>query len=132
MRRYLDSNFFRWFLVGCGTVSIDWVAFVGLYPRIGSVPLTNLLSGSMAISFNYFVHRNWTFESNQRHTRSGVRYAIALFFLYLMNTMLLKGFIGAGVVPGVAKLAAAVIQTPVSYLVLKHMVFKRDNGDRSK
>lgn len=122
----------RWFLVGGVTVGIDWFIFVSLYPRIGSVALTNLISGSFSTAFNYFAHHRWTFKSDQRHVQSGVRYAIALFFLFLVNTALVKGFIGVGVVPGVAKLAAAVIQAPVSYLVLKRMVFRRGNGENKK
>ena len=105
---------------------------MNLHPRIGSVALTKVISGSFSPAINYFAHHRWTFKSDQRHLQSGVRYAIALFFLFLVNTALVKGLIGADVIPGIAKLAAAVIQTPVSYLVLKHMVFKIGDGENKK
>jgi putative flippase GtrA len=70
-------------------------------------------------------HYLWTFKSDQRHLQSGIRYGGALFGGYLLNTILVKMFIVVGIIPGVAKLLAATIQAPVSYLVLKLFVFKR-------
>ena len=122
--RHLDWNILRWFLVGSVTVGIDWFIFVNLYPRVGSVALTNLVSGSFSTAFNYFAHHRWTFKTDQRHLQSGPRYAGLLFGGYLLNTILVKVFIVAGTGPGVAKLLAAAIQAPVSYLALKFFVFR--------
>ncbi len=116
----------RWLLVGCLTVAIDWVIFVNFYPRIGSVALTNLISGSCSTAFNYFAHHRWTFRSGQRHIQSGARYAVALFGIYILNTVLIKIFIVTGLATGVAKLLAAVIQAPMNYFVLNLFVFKRE------
>jgi putative flippase GtrA len=114
----------RWFLVGGVTVGIDWLIFVNLYPRIGSVALTNLISGSVSTAFNYLGHHRWTFKSEQHHTQSAVRYGVALFGMYILNTGLVKAFIVLGFVAGAAKLSAAVIQAPVSYFLLNRLVFK--------
>ncbi len=116
----------RWFVVGCLTVAIDWAIFVNLYPRIGSVALTNLISASLSTAFNYLAHHRWTFKSEQRHVTSGTRYGIALFGMYVLNTFLVKGFILVGTAAGVAKLLAAVVQAPVSYSVLNFLVFRRE------
>lgn len=121
---HLDWNILRWFFVGCVTVSIDWFIFVNLYPHIGSVAITNFVSGSFSTAFNYISHHRWTFKSDQRHLQSGVRYGGALFGGYLLNTILVKVFIVVGTTPGVAKLLAAAIQAPASFLVLKFFVFK--------
>jgi putative flippase GtrA len=114
----------RWVLVGCVTVSIDWFIFVNLYPHIGTVALTNLISSSFATGFNYFAHHRWTFKSDQRHVQSGVRYGVALFGIYVLNTVLVKVFIVAGIAAGAAKLLAAAIQAPVNYFVSNRLVFK--------
>lgn len=113
-------------MVGCVTVGIDWIIFVNLYPRIGSVALTNLISGSFSTAFNYFAHHRWTFKSDQRHVQSGVRYGVALFGMYVLNTILVKVFIVVGIAAGVAKLLAAIIQAPMNYFVLNLLVFKRE------
>ena len=125
MGRHLDRSMLRWVLVGCLTVAIDWVIFVSVYPRIGSVALTNLISGSFSTAFNYFAHRRWTFRSGQPHIQSGTRYGIALFGIYLLNTILVKIFILSSIATGLAKLLAGVIQAPMNYFVLNLFVFKR-------
>jgi putative flippase GtrA len=115
----------RWFLVGTVTVGIDWFVFVNVYPRVGSVAVSNFISGSVATSFNYFAHHRWTFKSEQRHLESGSRYLLALLFGYVLNTALLKSFIVAGVVAALAKAMASAIQAPISYFVLNFFVFKK-------
>lgn len=121
----------RWLLVGSVTVGIDWLIFVNLYPRIGSVALTNLISGSFSTAFNYFAHHRWTFKSEQSHVQSGARYGVALFGIYVLNTTLVKVFIVVGIAAGVAKLLAAAIQAPVSYFALNLLVFKRKSNELS-
>jgi putative flippase GtrA len=110
--------------VGCVTVGIDWSIFVILYPRIGSVALTNLISGTFSTAFNYLAHHRWTFKGDRHHAQSGIRYAVWLLFAYVLNTTLVKVFIVAGISSGISKLLAAVIQMPISYAVLKLIVFK--------
>ena len=122
--RQLDWNILRWFVVGSLTIGIDWIIFVNLYRHIHSVALTNLVSGSFSISFNYVAHHQWTFRNNHDHLQSGPRYIGLLFVGYLLNTFLVKAFLVAGVGPGIAKLLAAVIQAPVSFFGLKLFVFK--------
>ena len=128
--RQLDWNVLRWFVVGSLTVGIDWTIFVNLYRHIHSVALTNLVSGSFSIAFNYIAHHQWTFRNNHHHLQSGPRYIGLLFVGYLLNTILVKAFLVAGVGPGIAKLLAAVIQAPVSFFGLKLFVFKT-RGDIS-
>ena len=127
--RQLDWNVLRWFVVGSLTLGIDWIIFVNLYRHFHSVALTNLVSGSFSIAFNYIAHHQWTFRNNH-HLQSGRRYIGLLFVGYLLNTILVKAFLVAGVGPGIAKLLAAVIQALVSFFGLKLFVFKT-KGDIS-
>ena len=115
----------RWFQVGCISFGIDWSIYVILYPHIASVVLTNLISGSCYISFNYFAHLGWTFKSKQRQVHSGPRYAASFFVEYLLNTVFVKIFNVTGIVPGEAKLLADALQTTISYLILNFFDFKR-------
>lgn len=124
IERSLDENVIRWLLVGCGTIGIDWSIFVTLYSHIGSVALTNLVSITVSAVFNYTLHHRWTFNSDQRHLHSGVRYCGVLFGGFLLNTTLVKIFIIAGLSPSVAKLLAVALQAPISYLILRFFVFK--------
>ncbi len=121
---HLDWNVLRWFMIGSLTVSIDWVIFVGLYPYIHSVAVTNLISGASSTIFNYISHHRWTFKTDQHHLQSGPRYIVLLLGGYLLNTILVKTFLIAGLGPGLAKLLAAVILAPVSFFFLKFFVFK--------
>lgn len=125
LNKHLDWNILRWFFVGCLTVSIDWFIFKSLYPQIGSVILTNLVSWPCSTLFNYTAHRLWTFKSDQGYLKSGVRYGATLCGGYLLNTILVKISIILGISPGLSKVLAAAIQAPISFLVLKFFVFKR-------
>ena len=111
-------------MVGSLTLAIDWIIFVNLYRHFHSVALTNLVSGSVSISFNYIAHHQWTFRNNHHHLQSGPRYLGFLFLTYLLNTILVKAFLVAGIGPGIAKLLAAIIQAPMSFFGLKLFVFK--------
>jgi len=119
----LEPHVLRWFFVGCVTVSFDWIIFVSLYPHIGSVIVTNFVSGSCSTVFNYIAHHRWTFRSGQSHLQSGFRYGATLFGGYVLNTILVKTFIVLGNAPGLSKVLAATIQAPISFLALKFFVF---------
>ena len=46
----------RWATVGASTAVIDYILFVFLYSIVSSVVVANLLSGLVALSFNYNLH----------------------------------------------------------------------------
>ena len=123
--RYFHRDLFRWFLVGSVTVGIDWIFFVKLLPLFHSVALTNLVSISVSVIFNYISHYMWTFKSNQQHLQTGFRYLATCVGGYFLNTIFVKLFIQSGFTPGTGKLLAATVQAPVNYLVSRLFVFKR-------
>lgn len=125
--KYLNWNMARWFMVGCATFTIDYVIFLSLYPKIGSVAITNLISGAVSTSFNYLAHHRWTFESDAEHKRSTLRYAGAMIFSYVLNTTVTKTLLVVGASAAFAKFMAAVIQAPATYFILNHWVFKKNN-----
>ena len=115
----------RWFMVGCATFLIDYVIFLSLYPYIGSVAITNLISGGVSTSFNYLTHHRWTFKSDADHKCSTPRYAGAMIFAYLLNTSATKTLLILGVPVAWAKFLAAAIQAPTTYYILNFLVFKK-------
>lgn len=122
--RYFHRDLLRWFLVGSVTVGIDWIIFINLLPLFHSVALTNLVSISISVVFNYISHYMWTFKSTQQHLQSVFRYLATFVGGYFLNTFFVKLFIHSGFTPGTGKILAAIIQAPVNYLVSRYFVFK--------
>ena len=125
MKKQLDWNMLRWFIVGVTTFAIDYFGFISLYGPIKSVLLANFLSGICSATFNYLAHRYWTFKSDASHVESGAKYALNLLFFWILNTLILKGLITLNISPRIAKVIPVFIVTPFSYFVLNHLVFKK-------
>lgn len=125
IKKYLNWSMARWFMVGCATFLIDYVIFLSLYPYIGSVAITNLISGGVSTSFNYWAHHRWTFKSDAEHKCATPRYAGAMIFAYLLNTFATKTLLILGVHVAWAKFLAAAIQAPTTYYILNFLVFKK-------
>lgn len=123
--KYTNWKIARWFLVGVATFFIDFVIFLSLYPHIGSVAITNLISGGVSTFFNYLAHHRWTFKSDAEHKSSTPRYAGAMIFAYLLNTSLTKAFLILGAPVALAKFLATAIQAPATYFILNILVFKK-------
>jgi putative flippase GtrA len=125
--KYFDYSMLRWVLVGVATTAIDFFVFITLYGRINSVFVVNLISSAVATSMNYFTHRQWTFKSNQNHSRSVVKYLVNLTFWWLISTSIIKALILLGIDPKIAKLAPILLIAPINYFVLNKIVFKKIN-----
>lgn len=125
--KYLDYSMLRWVLVGVATTAIDFFVFITLYRRINSVFVVNLISSVVATSMNYFTHHQWTFKSNQNHSRSGVKYLANLTFWWLISTSIIKTLLLLGIDPKIAKLAPILLIAPINYFVLNNIVFKKKN-----
>lgn len=123
--KHLNWKMARWFMVGCATFLIDYVIFLSLYPHIGSVAVTNLISGGASTTFNYLVHHRWTFKSDAEHKCSTPRYVGAMIFSYFLNTVVTKSLLILGMPVALAKFLAAAIQAPITYIVLNVLVFKK-------
>ena len=80
----------RWATVGASTAVIDYILFVFLYSIVSSVVVANLLSGLVALSFNYTLHYFWSFKSQRDHKQSGFRYLINLVVIWSFGTLLLN------------------------------------------
>jgi putative flippase GtrA len=124
--KYFDYSMLRWALVGVTTTAIDYLLFINFYNLINSVFISNLLSGSVATSINYFTHHRWTFRSQQVHPKSGIKYSINLTFWWFISTGIIKLMIELNFDPRIAKLTPFLVIVPINYFVLRNIVFKKN------
>jgi len=124
---YVTPSMIRWGAVGTTTFAIDYIIFLALFELSNSVFLANLISVTVATSFNYSTHHKWTFKSEQNHSRSGVKYLINLTFWWIISTSLIKTLVVFGIDPKLAKLVPIVLIVPINYFVLNKIVFKQKN-----
>jgi putative flippase GtrA len=115
----------RWGAVGIFTTAVDYLLFINLYGPINSVFIANLISSSFATSINYFTHHQWTFKSEQNHSRSSLKYLLNLTFWWLVSTSIIKALVVIDIDPKIAKLAPLIVIVPVNYFVLNYLVFKK-------
>ena len=123
--KYLDPSMLRWGAVGLTTFIIDYSIFLTLFHFTSSVLVPNLLSMSIATSFNYYTHHRWTFKSEQNHAKSGLKYLVNLIFWWLVSTSIIKSLLILDVDAKVAKLAPLALVIPINYFVLNKIVFKK-------
>jgi putative flippase GtrA len=123
--KYLDPSMLRWGTVGLATFIIDYSIFITLFHFTSSVLVPNLLSMSIATSFNYYTHHRWTFKSEQNHAKSGLKYLVNLIFWWLVSTSIIKSLLILDVDAKLAKLAPLTLVIPINYFVLNKIVFKK-------
>lgn len=121
---HLEWSILRWFLVGLSTFLIDYVLFVNLYAHLPLL-IANFFSTSVAVTYNFSLHKHWTFDNSTSHISAISRYALAMFFNYLLNSSVVKLSFLFEMSPFVSKFIAAGISAPVNYFVLRLFVFKR-------
>jgi putative flippase GtrA len=123
--KFFDPSMLRWAVVGLSTTLIDYLMFISLYSWTQSVFFSNLISASVATSINYFSHHRWTFKSDVKYTKSGIRYLVNLTFWWFVSSSIIKTLIVFNVDAKIAKLAPLLVIVPVNYFVLNHLVFKK-------
>ena len=122
----LDVVFVKWLIVGISCFYIDYTIFLFLFtqtPFDKFVTLCNGLSMGSATIANYLLHKFWTFKSQKSRTSSLFPYLVNFFSVWIIGTLFLKLMLVAGVKPGLAKLSAAFITLPISYVALRFYVF---------
>ena len=125
-------SIWRWALVGTTTGVIDYVLFISLYSVIKSVFIANFWAGMFSLTFNYFAHYFWSFQSGVDHSKSGIKYLLNLILFWLFGTVLLNALINSGVDPKIAKLIPVPLIAPLSFLSLRYFVFRRNKNFLSK
>ena len=110
-------------MVGSSTVLIDTVVFTILFNQLNQVILSNFFSVMLSTTYNYSMHHRVTFKSKEKHKNSSFKYLVTILVFCCFNKICVKIFITFLFAPFASKLFAALIQAPISYLVLNKKVF---------
>jgi len=121
----LDKSYTRWFLVGSATFAIDTSIFMIAFYFTNFGVLSNLLSGTIATTFNYFSHYHWSFASDRDHRQSTVLYLLFFFFFLFSGTWVLNQLLNNGVPALFAKVGTAAVIAPISFFIMRFVTFRK-------
>ena len=129
IKRVLKLSAARWFIVGSATFLIDTCLFLSAFKVTEVAVISNMFSGIVATTFNYFSHHRWSFQSNRSHKQSTVIYLFFFFVFLSLSTSLVSFLIHTGLHPLPAKVGTAAITAPISFLIMKFVTFRRSVDD---
>ena len=129
IKKILNVSAARWFIVGSATFVLDTALFLFAFSLTEIAVISNLFSGSIATTFNYFSHYKWSFASDRSHKQSTVIYLFFFFVFLFLGTSLVSFFIHSGLHPLPAKVGTAAITAPISFLIMKFVTFRRSNHE---
>ncbi len=129
IKRVLKLSAARWFIVGSATFLIDTSLFLIAFNVTEIAVVSNLFSGTIATTFNYFSHHRWSFQSDRSHKQSTVIYLFFFFVFLFLGTSLVSFLIHTGLHPLPAKVGTAAITAPISFLIMKFVTFRRSVED---
>jgi putative flippase GtrA len=129
IKRILKLSAARWFIVGSATFLIDTSLFLIAFNVTEIAVVSNLFSGSIATTFNYFSHHRWSFQSDRSHKQSTAIYLFFFFVFLFLGTSLVSFLIHTGLHPLPAKVGTAAITAPISFFIMKFVTFRRSVDD---
>ena len=129
IKKILNVSAARWFIVGSATFVIDTALFLFAFNLTEIAVISNLFSGTIATTFNYFSHYKWSFASDRSHKQSTVIYLFFFFVFLFLGTSLVSFFIHSGLHPLPAKVGTAAITAPISFFIMKFVTFRRSNHE---
>ena len=121
----LNKSYTRWFLVGSATFVIDTSIFMIAFHFTNLGIFSNLLSGTIATTFNYFSHYHWSFASDRNHRQSTILYLIFFFFFLFSGTWVLNQLLNNGVPSLFAKVGTAAVIAPISFFIMRFVTFRK-------
>ena len=129
IKKILNASAARWFIVGSATFLIDTGLFLTAFNITGIAVISNLFSGTIATTFNYFSHYHWSFSSDRSHKQSTVIYLIVFFVFLFIGTSLVSFLIHSGLHPLPAKVGTAALTAPITFLISKYVTFRKTSND---
>lgn len=129
LKKILNVSAARWFIVGSATFLIDTGLFLTAFHITGIAVISNLFSGTIATTFNYFSHYHWSFSSDRSHKQSTVIYLIVFFVFLFIGTSLVSLLIHSGLHPLPAKVGTAALTAPITFLISKYVTFRKTSND---
>jgi putative flippase GtrA len=129
IKRILNVSAARWFIVGSATFLIDTALFLTAFHFTEIAVVSNLFSGTIATTFNYFSHYHWSFSSDRSHKQSTTIYLTVFFSFMFIGTTALSLLIHNGVEPLYAKVGLAMLTAPLTFLISKYVTFRKSSND---
>jgi len=129
IKRILKLSAARWFIVGSATFVLDTSLFLLAFSITETAVISNLFSGTIATTFNYFSHYRWSFASDRSHKQSTLIYLFYFFVFLFLGTSLVSFFIHSGLHPVPAKVGTAAITAPISFFIMKFVTFRRSTNE---
>ena len=129
IKRILNVSAARWFIVGSATFLIDTGLFLTAFHFTEIAVVSNLFSGTIATTFNYFSHYHWSFSSDRSHKQSTAIYLTVFFSFMFIGTTALSLLIHNGVEPLYAKVGLAMLTAPLTFLISKYVTFRKSSND---
>jgi putative flippase GtrA len=129
IKKILNASAARWFIVGSATFLIDTGLFLTAFHFTEIAVVSNLFSGTIATTFNYFSHYHWSFSSDRSHKQSTLIYLIVFFVFLFLGTSLVSFFIHSGLHPLPAKVGTAALTAPITFLISKYVTFRKTSNE---
>jgi putative flippase GtrA len=119
----------RYLLVGGTTFIIDFGLLVLLHGKFRvRLPVATSISFWVAVAYNFFLNRTWTFSSseNKKLHQHLVAYGALLAFNYVF-AVLFVSFFSRHIPYTVAKTLSVILQTSWTYQIYKRVIFTSPN-----
>jgi putative flippase GtrA len=120
----LDARFVRYLLVGGSSVALDFLVFSLVYLQSDHVVLSQVVSTTLALIYNYWLNYKYVFTSGNRSIGATfTKYMITSAFNYSINTVLLLIF-STFIHAILSKFIVLGLMVTWNYLIYKKFIFK--------
>ena len=105
---------------------IDYLLYLIIVLFTNNVVLSNYSARFVSSIVNYNINKNVVFENKNNKTRYIIEYFILVIFIIIVNTIILKYLVDAGMNKYFTKIIIECILFIFSYLIQKKIIFKKD------
>jgi putative flippase GtrA len=110
-------------LIGFFTWITDFLIFTYFVDAGVSIHYSNFISGTVGIILNFNLYFFYVFNRQGNYFRASIRFFISFLFERTINTAQLYLWLHFGFPPVYAKLAATVVQAPLSYYLSRRIIY---------
>ena len=120
-----DGFLVKFLVVGGLSFAID-LGLLALLHEVGNVDLwiATPIAFLTSLVFNFFVQKNFTFQSGARAHVSFLKYGALVVFNVVATDVIVNSFAGAGQSYALGKVIATIVTTVWNFLLYKHWIFK--------
>ncbi|MBO6158845.1 MAG: bifunctional glycosyltransferase family 2/GtrA family protein [Firmicutes bacterium] len=109
---------------------LDYLLFCLLLPLTGSAVFANIDARIISAAANYTLNRRMVFNSRAPIGKSALQYALLAGFVLVLNTLMLKVLVSAGISSYLAKILTEIFMWVVSFQVQHKLIFPAVKGAR--